>query len=83
MHFRYGFLEQILNSCNSLFSLGHGEPMKAYTILSLYFSTLKLEHQNTVLGADEVQGLDLRNVSKIWDELHSGLVILCTQFYSS
>jgi hypothetical protein len=46
-------------------------------------STLKLEHHNTVLGADEVQDFDLRNVSEFWDELHSGLVSLSTQLYSS
>jgi hypothetical protein len=54
-----------------------------YTILSLYFSILKLEHQNIVLGADEVQGFNLRNVSKFWDEIHSGLVSLSNQFCSS
>jgi hypothetical protein len=68
MHFRSGFLEQIWNSCNSLFLLGRGEWTNAYAILSLYFSTLKLEHQNTVLGADEAQGFDVRNVSKFWDD---------------
>ncbi|TVU48714.1 hypothetical protein EJB05_08359 [Eragrostis curvula] len=71
---RCGFLEQIWNSCISLFSLGRGERLDAYTILSLYFSTLKLGHQNTVLGAEEVREFDLRNVSKFWDELRRGLV---------
>ncbi|GJN29982.1 hypothetical protein PR202_gb18253 [Eleusine coracana subsp. coracana] len=71
---RSGFLEQIWNSCISLFSMGRGEKLDAYTILSLYFSTLKLGHQNTVLRADEVQEFDLRNVSKFWNELRSGLV---------
>ncbi|KAL6648997.1 hypothetical protein ACP70R_013221 [Stipagrostis hirtigluma subsp. patula] len=71
---RSGFLECIWNSCISLFSLGRGERLDAYNILSLYFSTLKLEHQNTVLGADEVQEFDLRNVDDFWDELRKGLV---------
>ncbi|KAK3148659.1 hypothetical protein QOZ80_3BG0297780 [Eleusine coracana subsp. coracana] len=71
---RSGFLEQIWNSCISLFSMGRDEKLDAYTILSLYFSTLKLGHENTILRADEVQEFDLRNVSKFWDELRSGLV---------
>jgi tRNA guanosine-2'-O-methyltransferase len=48
--------------------LGCAERSNAYAILSLFFSTLKLEHQNTVLGANEVQGFDVRNVSKFWDD---------------
>ncbi|XP_062217146.1 uncharacterized protein LOC133917161 isoform X2 [Phragmites australis] len=71
---RFGFLECIWKSCVSLFSLGCGERLDAYNILSLYFSTLKSGNLDAVLGADEVQEFDLRNVSEFWDELRRGLV---------
>lgn len=67
-------MESIWNSCISLFSLGHVERLDAYNILSSYFSTLKLGHRDAVLGADEVQNFDLRNVNEFWDELRRGLV---------
>ncbi|KAJ1299246.1 hypothetical protein BS78_01G517100 [Paspalum vaginatum] len=71
---RFGFLECLWNSCVSLFSLGRGERLDAYNILSLYFSTLKSGHKVTALGADNSQEFDLRNVSEFWDELRRGLV---------
>ncbi|WVZ55051.1 hypothetical protein U9M48_005765 [Paspalum notatum var. saurae] len=71
---RFGFLECIWNSCVSLFSLGRGERLDAYNILSLYFSTLKSGLEVTALGADNSQEFDLRNVSEFWDELRRGLV---------
>lgn len=71
---RFSFLESIWNSCISLFSLGRVERLDAYNILSSYLSTLKLGHRDAVLGADEVQHFDLRNVNEFWDELRRGLV---------
>ncbi|KAF8780329.1 hypothetical protein HU200_001429 [Digitaria exilis] len=71
---RFGFLECIWGSCISLFSLGCGERLDAYRILSLYFSTLKLGHQVAVFGADKLQEFDLRNVSEFWNQLRKGLV---------
>jgi len=71
---RFGFLECIWDSCISLFSLGCGERLDAYNILSLYFSTLKLGHQVPVLGADKLQEFDLRNVREFWNQLRKGLV---------
>lgn len=75
---RFGFLECIWNSCIFLFSLGRGERHDAYSILSLYFSTLKSGHQSSIFGVDIVQDFDLRNVSEYWDELRRGLVSLST-----
>ncbi|PUZ43320.1 hypothetical protein GQ55_9G652300 [Panicum hallii var. hallii] len=71
---RFGFLECIWDSCISLFSLGCGERLDAYNILSLYFSTLKLGHEVAVLGADKLQEFDLRNVREFWNQLRKGLV---------
>ncbi|RLN39238.1 uncharacterized protein C2845_PM01G00170 [Panicum miliaceum] len=71
---RFGFLECIWDSCISLFSLGCGERLDAYNILSLYFSTLKSGHQVAVLGADKLQEFDLRNVREFWNQLRKGLV---------
>ncbi|CAL4928552.1 unnamed protein product [Urochloa decumbens] len=71
---RFGFLECIWDSCISLFSLGRGERLDAYNILSLYFSTLKLGHRVAVLGADKLQEFDLRNVCEFWNQLRKGLV---------
>ncbi|KAL6847720.1 hypothetical protein ACP4OV_022508 [Aristida adscensionis] len=71
---RSGFLEFLWNSCIALFSLGRGERLDAYNILSLYFSTLQLGLRDTVLEADEDQEFDLRNVNEFWDELRRGLV---------
>ncbi|RLN15678.1 hypothetical protein C2845_PM02G40530 [Panicum miliaceum] len=71
---RFGFLECIWDSCISLFSLGCGERLDAYNILSLYFSTLKLGHKVAVLGADKLQEFDLRNVREFWNQLRKGLV---------
>ncbi|KAF0930705.1 hypothetical protein E2562_034643 [Oryza meyeriana var. granulata] len=69
---RSRFLESIWASCLSLFALGPAERLDAYNILSLYFSTLKLGHQDVILGAD--QDYDLRNVDEFWDEIRRGLV---------
>jgi hypothetical protein len=71
---RFGFLERMWDSCISLFSLGRGERLDAYNILSLYFSTLKLGHQVAVLGSDKLQEFDLSNVSEFWNQLRKGLV---------
>lgn len=71
---RSGFLQSIWNSCVSLFSLGRAERLDAYDILSLYFSALKSGQQYAVLGANQVQNFDLRNITEFWDELRRGLV---------
>ncbi|TKV98779.1 hypothetical protein SEVIR_9G583000v4 [Setaria viridis] len=71
---RFGFLERIWDSCISLFSLGRGERLDAYNVLSLYLSTLKLGHQVAILGADKLQEFDLSNVSEFWNQLRKGLV---------
>ncbi|KAL5219440.1 hypothetical protein ABZP36_020124 [Zizania latifolia] len=71
---RSDFLESIWSLCLSLLSLGPAERLDAYNILSLYFSSLKLGHRDVILGADEVQDYDLRNVNEFWDEVRRGLV---------
>ena len=68
---------KIWKCCRTLFSLGSIERRDAYSVLSLYLSSLPCtdEYGDADIRSNKVEGLDIRAEKEFWNEIKRGLVL--------
>lgn len=68
---------KIWKCCKTLFSLGPIERRDAYSVLSLYLSSLPCTDEcgDADIGSNKFDGLDVTAEKEFWNEIKRGLVI--------